>query len=324
MIMKYFVFGGNGFVGNFLVKALTERSFNVVVCDVSKSENPNNENKNSFIPVDIRNIDQIRSLPINRDDIVINLAANQYHNKVPKNRNEFFFSVNTYGTENLLKVSFEKGCRNFLMFSTDMIYGKPQYLPVDVRHPQNPFGAYGRSKKAAEQICFEYRAMGMNITIMRPRMIMGPGRLGILVKLFKLIDLNLPVPTIGNGRNHYQMISVFDCVTAILYALDKGLPNKEYNLGSKNPPDIKTLLQQVISSAHSRSFVIPTPGGLVKLVLTFFESVGLPIMYNEQFMIADEEYHLDISETEKDLDWEPKYNDSEMIKSAYESYKNSN
>ena len=72
--------------------------------------------------------------------------------------------------------------------------------------------------------------------------------------------MNLPVPTIGNGKNHYQMISVFDCVSAILCAIDKGLPNKEYNLGSKNSPDIRTLLKGVIASAHSHSVVIPTPG----------------------------------------------------------------
>lgn len=207
------------------------------------------------------------------------------------------------------------------MFTTDMTYGKPQYLPVDIEHPQNPFGPYGQSKKACEEICFEYRKQGMNITIFRPRMINGPGRLGILVKLFKLIDMNLPVPTIGNGKNHYQMISVFDCVSAILCAIDKGLPNKEYNLGFKNSPDIRTLLKGVIASAHSHSAVIPTPGKLVKFILNIFDSIGLTIMYKEQFMIADEEYILDIKQTEDDLDWHPQYNDEDMLKEAYQMYK---
>lgn len=161
----------------------------------------------------------------------------------------------------------------------------------------------------------------MNITIFRPRMINGPGRLGILVKLFKLIDMNLPVPTIGNGKNHYQMISVFDCVSAILCAIDKGLPNKEYNLGSKNPPDIRTLLQGVVTSADKHSIVIPTSGKLVKLVLGLLDKYGFTLMYPEQFMIADEEYVLDIQETEKDLDWHPQYSDEDMLKEAYKMYK---
>lgn len=152
-------------------------------------------------------------------------------------------------------------------------------------------------------------------------MISGPGRLGILVKLFKLIDMNLPVPTIGNGRNHYQMISVFDCVSAILAAIEKGVPNKEYNLGSAESPDITTLLRGVIKTAGSRSFVIHTPGKLVKFVLKILDNIGLTVMYPEQFMIADEEYILDISETEKDLGWKPKYNDEDMLVQAYKMYK---
>ena len=180
------------------------------------------------------------------------MAANQYHTKVPKNREEYFRSVNTEGTRNLLAMMEQKGCTKYIIFSTDMTYGKPHYLPVDTKHPQNPFGPYGQSKLLSEQLCRKYRAKGMNITIFRPRMIMGPGRAGILLKLFKLIDYNLPVPTVGNGHNHYQMISVFDCVSAVLCAIDNGIPNKEYNLGSENAPDVRALLQNTIRYSDSR------------------------------------------------------------------------
>lgn len=45
----------------------------------------------------------------------------------------------------------EKNCMRYLMFTTDMTYGKPQYLPVDIKHPQNPFGPYGQSKKRVKK-----------------------------------------------------------------------------------------------------------------------------------------------------------------------------
>jgi dTDP-glucose 4,6-dehydratase len=319
--MKYYIFGGNGFVGRYLADALLERKADVTVCDLQPVLDERINPSAAYRQVDIRDKAAIDALPIGPEDLVINLAANQYHTKVPKNRKEYFFSVNKVGTENILASIFATGCRRYLMFTTDMTYGKPQYLPVDIHHPQNPFGPYGQSKKACEDLCKAYRAKGMDITVFRPRMINGPGRLGILVKLFKLIDFNLPVPTIGNGKNHYQMISVFDCVSAILCAIDKGLPNKEYNLGSKNSPDIRTLLQGVVKSAGKHSPVIPTPGKLVKAILRLLDNCGLTLMYPEQFMIADEEYVLDISETEKDLDWHPQYNDEDMLKEAYRMYK---
>ena len=311
--MKYWIFGGCGFVGRYLAQALRDKKEEVAICDIVASEPDYN--------IDIRDTEALANLPIAIDDIVINMAANQYHTKVPKNREEYFRSVNTEGTRNLLAMLEQKGCTRYIMFSTDMTYGKPQYLPVDTKHPQNPFGPYGQSKLLSEQLCREYRAKGLNITIFRPRMIMGPGRAGILLKLFKLIDLNLPVPTVGNGHNHYQMISVFDCVSAVLCAIDKGIPNKEYNLGSENAPDVRALLQNTIQQAHKHSCVIPTPGKLVKATLRFLDNIGLTLMYPEQFMIADEEYILDISETKKDLDWQPQYNDADMLAEAYKMYK---
>ena len=319
--MKYWIFGGNGFVGRYLANALIERKEQVVVCDLHNTLHSDILSSCEYRCVDIRDTKALASLPITKEDVVINMAANQYHTKVPKNREEYFRSVNTEGTRNLLAIMEQKGCTKYIMFSTDMTYGKPQYLPVDTKHPQNPFGPYGQSKLLSEQLCREYRAKGMNITIFRPRMIMGPGRAGILLKLFKLIDLNLPVPTIGNGHNHYQMISVFDCVSAVLCAIEKGIPNKEYNLGSENAPDVRALLQKTIRQAHKYSFVIPTPGKIVKAVLRFLDNIGLTLMYPEQFMIADEEYILDISETKKDLSWQPKCNDADMLAEAYGNYK---
>ena len=319
--MKYYVFGGNGFVGRYLSNALLKRKCNVVVCDIQPSLDSRIDSSAEYLCVDIRDKSAVAKTGIGAEDVVINMAATQYHTKVPRNRKDYFFNTNYAGTKNILQVMDEGGGKRYLMFTTDMTYGKPQRIPVDVNHPQNPFGPYGQSKKACEDLCREYRAKGMNITIFRPRMINGPGRLGILTKLFRLIDLNLPVPTIGNGKNHYQMVSVFDCVSAVICAIDKGLPNKEYNLGSKDSPDIRTLLKGTVKAAGKHSPVIPTPGRLVKRVLGIMDSIGLTLMYPEQFMIADEEYVLDISETEKDLGWHPQYNDEDMLKEAYRMYK---
>ena len=51
---------------------------------------------------------------------------------------------------------------------------------------------------------------------------MGPGRLGVMKKLFEAIAQNKPVPLIGNGLNYYQMVSVKDCANAAILAANKG------------------------------------------------------------------------------------------------------
>ena len=47
-------------------------------------------------------------------------------------------------------------------------------------------------------------------------------------------------------------------------------------------------------------------------------------MYKEQYMIADENYLIDISQTEKELGWHPKFNDTDMLLDAYQMYKQAN
>lgn len=312
--MRYVIIGGSGFVGKELGKLLLQRGEGEIV---------NLDLVPSGLPVqDVQqDITQEIRFQFRADDIVVHLAANQYHHKVPqKNRQAFFEDVNVAGTQNILKKMSEDGVHQMVFFSTDMVYGKPQYLPVDTKHVQNPFGYYGKSKKAAEAICEKYRTEGMNITIFRPRMIIGKGRLGILVKLFKLIEHNLPVPMIGSGKNYYQMVSVQDCAAAIDQAIRHQLPNKSYNLGSINPPTVKELLGQVIKRNHSKSILIPTWGKAVKMTLGVLGWLGLEMMYKEQYMIADENYIIDISETQQDLDWTPQFNDTDMMLAAFEEY----
>ncbi|MFI3297984.1 MAG: NAD(P)-dependent oxidoreductase [bacterium] len=316
--MKIYVFGGAGFLGQHLIRELSAKDYTPVICDIVK---PNNSSVEHFV-VDIRDVEQLEKIPFSAEDIVINLAANQYHMKVPKkDRRDFFFRTNAVAVDNILSEMQRKGCHRLIQFTTDMTYGVPEYLPVDTCHPQQPFGYYGESKKEAEQICKRFRGQGFNVTIFRPRMIVGPGRAGILVKLFKLIDFGIPVPTIGSGKNHYQMISVFDCVSATIAAIEKQVPNAEYNLGSKNPPSTKELLQAVITEAKSRSIVLLTWAWGVKFVLATLAKIGIEIMYKEQYMIADKEYILDISKTEEELGWKPQYNDRDMIMDAYKTYK---
>jgi dTDP-glucose 4,6-dehydratase len=152
-------------------------------------------------------------------------------------------------------------------------------------------------------------------------LIVGPGRLGVLAKLFQLIQRGWPVPLIGDGRNSYQMVSVFDCVTAVEAALAKGVPDGAFNLGSLDPPSVRELLQWVIAEAGSRSRLVPTPGGPLKAMLAALDFVGLPLLYPEQFKIADLNYLVDVSSTMAALGWRPRHDDADMLAAAYAEFR---
>lgn len=322
--MKHIIFGGDGFLGTELTKKLSAKGESVLVCDLKQtlaSGIYDDKALVSYIQLDVTVPASFDQLEVAADDIVYHFAAKLLVPILPRaQRKDYFWTALYVGTQNVFAFMETHGLKNLVYYTTDMVYGHTLHHPRYEDHPCAPLGPYGDAKYQTELLCDEYRAKGFNITLFRPRLIIGPGRLGILEKLFKLIDHNLPVPTIGNGKNYYQFISVSDCAEACISAVDAGFPNENYNLGSLNPPTVNDLLKRLIKEANSKSFLLPTPAGLVKFVLDKFDRLGMPIMDPEQYLIADETCVLDVSKAKRDLGWEPQDNDVDMLFAAYSDY----
>lgn len=320
--MRHIILGGDGFVGRHLASDLQALGEDVVVADIHKSPTGIYD-RVPFVHVDITDPASVQSLELDGDTIVYNLSARMLSPILPRaQRHDFFWPVNHDGVANLLAHMEQSGCRHLVHFTTDMVYGHSQSVPQIESHPSVPLGTYGASKLASEDLCRRFREKGIRISIFRPRLIIGPSRLGILSKLFKLVDAHLPVPMIGSGKNPYQFVSVYDCASAAVCAWKAGVPNAEYNLGSDNPPSVRDLLGALIREAGSRSLLLPTPAWAVKLVLTGFDRINLPLMDPEQYLIADEYCLLDCSKAKQELGWQPRYRDDDMLLAAYRDYRN--
>ena len=319
--IKHIIIGGDGFVGQHLAANLAASGEDVVVADIVKSRHPHYDTVR-FVYVDVTDPTSLASLEVNPEDAVYNLSAKMLSPIMPRaKRREFFWPVNYQGVKHILHWMEDNGATNLVQFSTDMVYGHTHKVPTTEDEDCHPLGEYGMSKLACERLCEKWRTKGFNITICRPRLIIGPGRLGILSKLFKLVDLNLPIPMIGSGRNPYQFISVYDCASVCIAAWKAGFPNGVYNLGSDNPPPVRELLGRLIKDANSWSIPLPTPAPLVKLTLNTLDYVNMPIMDPEQYMIADEECILSTDAGKKDMNWYPQYRDEDMLSAAYQEYR---
>ena len=319
---RWVLIGGAGLTGLKIAEELIEMNTsksNIIIADLKNSLRKINLQV-TLIECDIsKNI-----IPkFKKDDVIIHLAARQYHTKIPKrNQLDWFREVNVVGTKNIINQCIKFNVKGLIYFSTDMVYGIPNYIPLNSAHPKTPIGPYGKSKLEAEMICIESRKKGLPITILRPRLIMGKGRLGIMEKLFKAISLNRPVPLIGRGNNCYQMVSVEDCSKAAILSVKYNFPNCELNLGSEVGPNIKKLLNFLIHTVNSKSILIPLPAFPLKIILTILEKMGLPILHKEQYKIADKNYIVDISDTYSKIRWKPKQSDTDMIVEAYKHWKN--
>ncbi len=317
--MRHVVTGGSGFTGTALIRMLLDRGAEVVNFDLRPPDDPAIQRSAAFITGDVTNPADLTRLHFQPDDVVYHLAARQFADAVPRRgRDAWFHAVNVVGTRNVTAAMAVAGARRLVFFSTDMTYGRPETCPVPVHHSQRPLGPYGRTKVAAEQII--RTTPGLQATIFRPRLITGPGRLGILGKLFRLIRRGLPVPMIGAGDNRYQMVGVDDCARAALLAVDADCPNATFNLGSAAPPTTRELLRGIIDHAGSRSVLLPISARLLKPLLAALDRMGLTLLYPEQFGIADIDILLDTVDTRQALGWRPLRSDLEMMIAAYDAF----
>jgi dTDP-glucose 4,6-dehydratase len=320
MAARHVITGGSGFLGLRLRARLAARGEPVVNFDLVGQSALASE---VYVSGDVRRPDDLAAVGFRPDDIVYHLAARQFHGDVPPRRTrlEGFMDVNLGGTRQLLEAMRRGGARRLVFFSTDMTYGIPDQTPVAETHRQSPLGPYGASKLAAERAIIQARQdWGLAATLLRPRLIAGKGRLGVLAKLFRLIELNAPVPMIGGGHNRYQMVAVEDCVTAALRASEAGFPSGPFNLGSADAPQVRDLLKRLIRRAGSRSWLLPTPAWAVKLALTSLDVLGRPLLYPEQFLIADKDYVLSTRRAEAELGWSPTATDGDILFAAYDDY----
>ena len=96
--------------------------------------------------------------------------------------------------------------------------------------PRRPLEAYGRAKLQAELLCHDAVAAGLDVTIVRPRTILGHGRLGIMAMLFEFVADGAPVFVLGGGDNRYQFVHANDLADGVPAAGDRAGP-PSYNIG---------------------------------------------------------------------------------------------
>jgi nucleoside-diphosphate-sugar epimerase len=312
------VTGGSGFLGSVLIERLLVEGYNVHNLDLMPAKAKHQRLKTTII--DITDADAVSRLALPSSADFVHLAGRQYVTAVPRSiRSSFFAEGNITGTQNMINLAKKVGAASFLFVSTDMVYGRPQHSPVGINHPRNPFGPYGASKVAAEDMLTS-QDLPFRSVIFRPRLILGPGRFGLMTKLFDAIRSNMPVPMIGSGQNTYQMVSVFDCADAIVRGINTDAASGVFNLGSKAGDTSKVMIRELIRKVGSKSVVLPVPSFLIKPLLRALDRVALSPLVPEQFEIADQDYVLDVSRTKTVLGWEPVGNDAELMLSAYQTY----
>ena len=217
MTTRLLVTGGAGYFGTVLAQRARAAGHDVRIFDLNPPEDPTFD----FVIGDVRDVDALRAASEGIDAVLHNVA------QVPlaKDR-ELFWSVNVVGTANVLLAARDAGVAKVVHTSSSAIFGIPDHNPVDEETPPRPLEAYGKAKLEAELLCRDAVAAGLDVSIVRPRTVLGHGRLGIMAILFEFVADGAPVFVLGSGDNRYQFVHADDLAEACLRAGSDPVPRR--------------------------------------------------------------------------------------------------
>jgi dTDP-glucose 4,6-dehydratase/UDP-glucose 4-epimerase len=193
--------------------------------------------------------------------------------------------------------------------STRQLYGKPDYLPVDEKHPIRPVDVNGINKLAGEWYHLLYNNVyGIRACALRLTNTYGPGMrvkdarqtfLGIWVR--QLLE-GTPIKVFGDGEQLRDFNYVDDCVNALLLAgANEQANGKVYNLGSPEVIGLKALAEQIVSLGFGGSYeLVPFP--------------------EERKAIDIGDYYSDFSLISMELSWLPEVNLQKGLLNTIEYY----
>lgn len=312
------VTGGTGFLGKHLVDSLVRRSYRVRALDFRPLAEPEPLWKGTVdvIEGDIRRPEVVEAA-CRGVKIVYHLAAIP---SIARAERQTYWSINAEGTRQVLSAAKAAGARQAIHVSSSTVYGIPRRFPLCEEEPLAPIGKYGRSKLAAEEIARQCSSPSFPVSIVRPRVIMGAGRMGIFGLLFQSLLDHRSVYMIGRGDNRFQFTDVEDMNDALLRLAGK--PWAEvFNIGAEEIGTVREDLQGLIAHAGSRSRLVPLPAAPARWALQLLGQLGLAPLMNEQFLIADRDFKLDTAKAQRLLGWRPSKTNLQTLIAAFDWYR---
>lgn len=271
---KVLITGGMGFIGSNLAIQLVKLGARVTLVDSMIPDYGGNlfnikgiEGKVRLNFSDVRDEHSMDFL-IRDMELMFNLAGQVSH--IDSMKDPYTdLEINTKSQLSILESCKKYNTDIKIVFaSTRQIYGKPQYLPVDEKHPLEPTDVNGINKMAGEWYHILYnRIYGIKTVCLRmtntygPRLLLKHNRHGFLGWFMRQIIENKEITIYGNGKQLRDLNYIDDVVDALLISgIESTLDGKIFNLG-QHPPisleDIAKLLVKINGAGSYRLVEFP-------------------------------------------------------------------
>lgn len=298
--------GASGFVGKHLVHALIGH-------EISAVGRTNVPGADHFFQKNIdTNVDY--SDCFDGVDVVVHCAA-----RVHIMRDESldplteYRKVNVDGTLNLARQAAEAGIKRFIYLSSIKVNGESTTGCSPFTYSDNPApeDAYGISKLEAEIGLKKLAAeTGIEVVIIRPPLVYGPGVKGNFAAMLKMVEKGMPLP-FGSINNKRSLVSIFNLVDLIVKCIEHPRAVNQTFLVSDGVDLSTTELLQQIAKAIGRSIILlPIP---VSLMRFFVKLLGKQSIAGRLFGSLQ----VDIKHTCETLSWQPPQSVEESMKRSF-------
>jgi UDP-glucose 4-epimerase len=150
--MNVLIIGGAGYIGSHVAREFLDRGHSVTVFDdLSSGKRENLFAEAVFVHGTILDYPLLQSLCTRSFDAVVHLAAFKAVGESMVNPEKYSLN-NINGTIHILNAMAGAGIKRLIFSSSAAVYGSPQYLPLDEKHPVNPENYYGFTKLEIERI----------------------------------------------------------------------------------------------------------------------------------------------------------------------------
>ncbi|MGJ5092206.1 complex I NDUFA9 subunit family protein [Bradyrhizobium oligotrophicum] len=253
------VFGGSGFVGRNVVRALAKRDYRIRVAvrrpELAGHLQPlGRVGQIHAVQANLRYPDSVASA-MRDSHVAINLVG-----ILTESGAQTFDAVQAEGAATVAKAAAAAGAR---MLHVSAIGADPESA-----------SAYARAKAAGEAAVL---AAVPEAVIMRPSVVFGPED-QFTNRFAGLARISPFLPLIGGGETKMQPVYVGDVATAVADAVDgKAQPGATYELGGPEVLSFREILKIILEITDRDRALLPVPFGLAKLKATFLQFAPGPL-----------------------------------------------
>lgn len=304
------VTGATGFVGTALCHALRARGTRFVAA--VRTANGSAEQ----VSVGNIDVDTSWSDALNGCDTVIHLAA-RVHVMADAEANplDAYRRANVAATLNLARQAVQAGVKRFIFVSSVKVNGEATssrpFTAFDVPAPCDP---YGQSKWEAELALQELaRVTGLELVIVRPPLVYGPGVKANFLNLIRLVQSGLPLP-FGRAAGLRSMVAVDNLVHLLIHcASHPNAPGGVFMVSDGEDITVGDVAKLIAIGMNKRVLLVPIPVAVLRAIARVLGAAR----------VADRLFgslQVDMRNTQERLEWQPDVTAQAAIRETVKAY----